>query len=146
MKISDRKQHLRARGVVPVAQATPRRSQKVRTPARATDKRATARTGATDQKAPRRRWQPSPGYQLIFGLAYMIFSPFLFLNELALVRAPHPTNHPAPGAFELLAPVVFFLFGAWWVYRGLQARRRQRAAAATVAPASKTQLAKRSPQ
>jgi hypothetical protein len=146
MKISERKQRLRARGVVPVPQATPQRSQKVSTPARAAGKRVAARTGATDQKAPRRRWQPGPGYQLTFGLAYMIFSPVLFLNELALLHAPHTKNHPAPGTFELLAPVVFFLFGAWWVYRGLRARRRQRAAAATVAPASKTQLATGSPQ
>jgi hypothetical protein len=144
MKISERKQHLRARGVVPVSQATLQRSQKVRTPARAPDKRAAARTGATDQKAPRRGWQPSSGFQLTFGLAYMIFSPFLFLNELALAHTKHP-----PGTFEYLAPVVFFLFGAWWVYRGLQARRRRRAPATTPttsAPTGKTQLAKRSPQ
>ena len=144
MRISERKQRLRARGVVPVPQATPQRSQKVSTPARASGKRAAARSGATDQKAPRRRWQPGPGYQLTFGLAYMIFSPFLFLNELALAHAPHTKYHP--GVFEFLMPVVFFLFGAWWVYRGLRARRRQRAAAATVAPASKTQLAKGTPQ
>ena len=138
MKISERKQHLRARGVVPVSQATPQRSRKVRTPARAADKRA------TDQKAPRRRWQPGPGYKMTFGLAYMIFSPFLFLNALALAHAPHAKSHP--GAFEFLMPVVFFLFGAWWVYRGLRARRRQRAAATTVAPASKRPLAKGAPQ
>jgi|SRR5436305_1447239 len=138
MKISERKQHLRARGVVPVSQATPQRSRKVRTPARAADKRA------TDQKAPRRRWQPGPGYKMTFGLAYMIFSPFLFLNALALAHAPHAKSHP--GAFEFLMPVVFFLFGAWWFVRGVQARRRQRAAATTLAPASKTQLAKGSPQ
>jgi hypothetical protein len=140
MKISERKQHLRARGVVPVPQATPQRSRKVRTPARA----RAADTRATDQKAPRRRWQPGPGYKMTFGLAYMIFSPFLFLNELALAHAPHAKAHP--GAFEFLAPVVFFLFGAWWFVRGMQARRRQRAAATTLAPASKTQLAKGSPQ
>jgi cation transport ATPase len=144
MKISERKQHLRARGVVPVPQATPQRSQKVRTRARAPDKRATARTAATDQKAPRRRWQPGPGYQMTFGLAYMIFSPFLFLNELALAHAPHAKYHP--GTFEFLMPIVFFLFGAWWFVRGVQARRRRRAAATTLAPASKTQLAKGSPQ
>ena len=144
MKISERKQRLRARGVVPVSQVTAQRSQKVRVPARAPDKRATARTGATDQKAPRRRWQPGPGYQMTFGLAYMIFSPFLFLNELALAHAPHAKYHP--GAFEFLMPVVFFLFGAWWFVRGVQARRRRRAPATTLAPASKTQLAKGSPQ
>jgi hypothetical protein len=139
MKISERKQHLRARGVVPVPQATATRRRRR---ARATDQRE-----ARIVEAPRRRWQPSPGFQLTFGLAYMIFSPFLFLNELALAHAPHAKYHP--GAFEFLAPVVFFLFGAWWVYRGLQARRRRRATATTattVAPASKTQLAKRSPQ
>jgi len=81
---------------------------------------------------------------MTFGLAYMIFSPFLFLNELALAHAPHAKSHP--GALEFLAPVVFFLFGAWWFVRGVQARRRQRAAATTLAPASKTQLAKGSPQ
>jgi hypothetical protein len=135
MKISERKQHLRARGVVPVPQTTSQRSRKVRTPARAPDKRA------TDQKAPRRRWQPGPGYKMTFGLAYMIFSPFLFLNELALAHTKHP-----PTTFEYLAPVVFFLFGAWWFVRGVQARRRQRAAATTLAPASKTQVAKGSPQ
>src|SRR5205085_262098 len=123
MKISERKQRLRARGVVPVAQATPQRSRKVRTPARATDKRETARTGATDQKAPRRRWQPSPGYQLIFGLAYMIFSPFLFLNELALVRAPHPTNHPAPGAFGYGHPRSLRCAGRVRVRRRRERRR-----------------------
>jgi hypothetical protein len=144
MKISERKQRLRARGVVPVSQVPAQRTQKVRTPARAPDKKATARTGATDQKAPRRRWQPGPGYQMTFGLAYMIFSPFLFLNELALAHAPHAKYHP--GTFEFLMPVVFFLFGAWWFVRGVRARRRQRAAATTVAPASKTQLAKGSPQ
>jgi|ERR671933_981221 hypothetical protein len=144
MKISERKQHLRARGVVPVPQATAQRSRKVRTAARAPDKRAAAREGATDQKAPRRRWQPSPGFQLAMGLYMIVVSPFLFLNEWNLAHAPHAKYHP--GAFELLAPVVFFLFGAWWVYRGFQARRRRRAAATTVAPASKTQLAKRSPQ
>jgi hypothetical protein len=77
---------------------------------------------------------------MTFGLAYMIFSPFLFLNELALAHTKHP-----PGTFEFLLPVVFFLFGVWWFVRGVQARRR-RAAATTVAPASKTQLAKGSPQ
>jgi hypothetical protein len=141
MKISERKQHLRARGVVPVPQTTSQRSRKVRTPARAPDKRA------TDQKAPRRRWQPGPGFQLVLGLYMVVVSPFLFLNEWTLAHAPHTKYHP--GAFDLLAPVVFFLFGAWWVYRGLQARRRRRAAAttaATVAPTSKTELAKRSPQ
>src|SRR5438105_11403643 len=143
MRISERKQRLRARGVVPVPQATPQRSQKVSTPARAPDKRAAARKEAPAQKAPRRRWQPGPGYQLTFGLAYMIFSPFLFLNELALAHAPHAKYHP--GTFEFLMPVVFFLFGAWWVYRGLRARR-QRAAATTVAPASKRPLAKGAPQ
>ena len=120
MKISERKQRLRARGVVPVPQATPQRSQKVSTPARAPGKRAAARTGATNQKAPRRRWQPGPGYQLTFGLAYMIFSPFLFLNELALAHTPHTKYHP--GVFEFLMPVVFFLFGAWWFVRGVRAR------------------------
>jgi hypothetical protein len=144
MKISERKQHLRAKGIVPVPQATLQRSQKVRAPARAPDKKATARAGATDQKAPRRRWQPGPGYQITFGLAYMIFSPFLFLNELALAHAPHTKYHP--GTFEFLMPVVFFLFGVWWFVRGVQARRRQRAAATAVTPASKTQLAKGSPQ
>jgi len=81
---------------------------------------------------------------MTFGLAYMIFSPFLFLNALALAHAPHAKSHP--GAFEFLMPVVFFLFGAWWFVRGVQARRRQRAAATTLAPASKTQLPKGSPQ
>ena len=141
MKISERKQRLRARGVVPVPQATPQGSRKVSAPTRAPERRATARKGATDQKAPRPRWQPGPGYQLTFGLAYMIFSPFLFLNELALAHTKHP-----PTTLEYLAPVVFFLFGAWWFVRGFQARRRRRAAAATVAPASTTELAKGSPQ
>jgi hypothetical protein len=43
-------------------------------------------------------------------------------------------------------PVIFFLFGVWWVYRGLSARRKKAAGPATTAAASKTELAKGSPR
>jgi hypothetical protein len=57
---------------------------------------------------------------MMFGLAFMIISPFLFLNELALAHPPHSKCHP--GTFEFLMPVVFFLVGAWWFVRGVRAR------------------------
>jgi len=49
--------------------------------------------------------------------------------------------------FDVLLPVVFLLFGVWWIYRGLQARRRKNVAADDVAATTtKTRLVKGSPR
>ncbi len=127
MKISERKQRLRARGTVPVADAVyqqaPRRASVAREdrPAARSAPRQGARTPATP---PRPRWQPGPRYQIIFGLVYCIMAPFLLLQTLALANAPHVKSRP--GTLEFLLPVGFFLFGVWWLYRGLQAQRALR--------------------
>ncbi len=88
--------------------------------------------GATVQKAAKPRWQPGPRYQITFGLMYLVFAPILFLNTLSLAHAPKSKYHP--GLLELGLPVVFFLFGVWWLYRGVMATRRARANAASGAP------------
>lgn len=119
MKISERKQRLRTRGVVPVSQEIAPRRVVESGPTRTRAKAGPA--GKNAPAAPRSRWQPSPTYQIAFGAAYMIFSPILILNDLALANAPHSKVHP--GFFEYFLPIVFFAFGAWWLYRGLQARR-----------------------
>lgn len=136
MKISERKQHLRARGIVPVSQETVPGKMVVAS-GRGQGKAAAAapgRKGAEPQKPPRARWQPSPRYQITFGAAYLIFSPILLYSAFARLQSHDPKVHP--GLFDFAMPVVFFLFGVWWVYTGLRARRRQRMAAATTAAAS----------
>lgn len=124
MKISERKQRLRARGTVPVSQETTQRKTVATASSRTRGNVSASSSGGKKAPAPRPRWQPSPTYQLIFGLAYMVFSPILILNTLALAHAPHSKYHP--GTFEYLMPVVFFAFGLWWFYRGLRARRQRR--------------------
>jgi hypothetical protein len=140
MKISERKQRLRARGVVPVSQEMePRKKTVSASSPRA--RSAPVGKGTAPTKAPRPRWQPSPGYQLAFGVAYIIFAPILFFQNFVAMRTPHTKYHP--GAFEFIMPIVFFLFGVWWVYRGLVARRRKNAlTAASRSAASKTELVK----
>lgn len=144
MKISERKQHLRARGVVPVSQETTAHTNKVvSTPARGAAR--TTASGKAPAKPPRSRWQPSPGYQLAFGIAYVVFAPFLIYQNLVVLPRLHPKS--PPGAFDVLLPVIFLLFGLWWIYRGLQARRRKNAAADDVAATTtKTRLVKGSPR
>lgn len=146
MKISQRKERLRARGVVPVAQETAIVSAKAAAaPARGRSKTATGRRGTAVAKSTRTRWQPGPRYQLIFGVTYMLFSPILGYENFAISQRPHSKTHP--GAFELILPVVFFFFGVWWFYRGWQAWRRQRAAGVAGSGATgKTELLKGSSQ
>ena len=142
MKISERKTRLRTRGIVPVAQEAEPRRRGPSAPAlvRSAGKSASTRQGNT-QARPKPRWQPSSGTQLAFGLAYMVFAPVLFFENFMALRAHNAKYHP--GAFELIMPVVFFLFGVWWVYRGVSARRKKAAEArAITAAAPKTELAK----
>lgn len=127
MKISERKQRLRSRGVVPVSQEAGQWQKKEPSSGSARGARRTTTSTTPSGKAPRPRWQPSPGYQIAFGVAYVVFAPILFLQSWTLLNQPHSKVHP--GAFEFIMPVVFFLFGLWWVYRGVQARRKARAGA-----------------
>lgn len=144
MKISERKTRLRTRGVVPVPQEAEPRRRGPSAPAvvRSAGKSASTQKGSTQAQArPKPRWQPSAGTQLAFGLAYMVFAPVLFFENFMALHA-HNAKYQ-PGAFELIMPVVFFLFGVWWVYRGLSARRKKAAeAAAATAATPKTELAK----
>jgi hypothetical protein len=142
MKISERKHRLRTRGIVPVPQEAEPRRRGPSAPAavRSAGKSASTQKGST-QARPKARWQPSAGTQLAFGLAYVVFAPVLFFENFMALHAHNAKYHP--GAFELIMPVVFFLFGVWWVYRGLSARRKKAAeAAATTTAAPKTELAK----
>lgn len=143
MKISERKQRLRTRGIVPVSQETTAHTKVVSAPARGTAK--TTAPGKAPAKPPRSRWQPSPGYQLAFGIAYVIFAPFLIYQNLVVLPKAHPKS--PPGAFDVLLPVIFLLFGLWWIYRGLQARRRKSAAGDdVVVTTSKPRLFRGSPR
>jgi len=126
MKISERKHRLRRRGVVPVAMEAAPRQVGSSTSVRARN------GGAAVQKAAKPRWQPGPRYQITFGLMYLVFAPILFLNTLSLAHAPKSKYHP--GLLELGLPVVFFLFGVWWLYRGVTATRRARVNAAAGVP------------
>lgn len=144
MKISERKQRLRARGWVPAPQEpAPTSAKKTAIATRAGDKALPARKGATQPARPasRPRWQPSAGYQITFGIAYIVFSPILFWQALAQAQAhAHPLKgHPVapdPGIFGFGMPVVFFLFGLWWVYRGLKARRQKAQGIAAITTSS----------
>lgn len=124
MKISERKRRLRTRGIVPVSQApgTPRRS----TSSRNSNHRGatgTSNKDTTTRPAQRSRWQFSPTQQIIFGAVYIIFSPIMFLQYLSLANDPKVKAHP--GAIEFALPVIFFLFGLWFIYRGIQGRRQR---------------------
>jgi len=88
--------------------------------------------GAAVQKAAKPRWQPGPRYQITFGLMYVVFAPILLYNTLHLANAPKSKYHP--DFLTLGLPVVFFLFGVWWLYRGVTATRRARANAAAGVP------------
>ena len=141
MRISERKQRLRSRGVVPVSQEAGQWQKKESSSGSSRGARRTATSTTPAKGTGRSRWQPSPGYQIAFGVAYIVFAPILFLQSWTLLNQPHSKVHP--GAFEFIMPVVFFLFGLWWVYRGVSARRKKAAeAAATRAATPKTELAK----
>lgn len=123
MKISERKRRLRTRGIVPVSQApgTPRRSTSSRTSSHR-GATGTSSKDASTKPAQRSRWQFSPTQQIIFGAVYIIFSPIMFLQYLSL--ANNPKVKAQPGAIEFALPVIFFLFGLWFIYRGIQGRRK----------------------
>ncbi len=139
VKISERKKHLRQRGVVPVAQP---QEVRVVTPAPTVSGRksatytAGARRGARGSgaavkggasKAPvRPRRQMGSGYQLTIGALYTVFAPLLLAFYIVQLRDPKVKTHP--GGLEILLTVLFFLFGVWNLYRGIQARRRRSAA------------------
>jgi hypothetical protein len=75
----------------------------------------------------------SARFYIIFGIAYVVFSPVIFVQNWAAAHNPHSKYHP--GTLEQIMPVLFFVFGAVWVYLGLRQRRRERATAAgLVAP------------
>src|SRR5579864_9490703 len=136
MKISERKQHLRTRGIVPVSQETAQ-GKTVVAPARGQGKAAASapgRKGAEPQKPPRARWQPSPRYQITFGAAYLIFSPILLYSAFARLQSHDPKVHP--GLLDFAMPVVAIRPGVWWVYTGLRARRSQRRGSARTAGAT----------
>jgi hypothetical protein len=126
MKISERKQRLRTRGTVPVsAEHSPNGKTVVKSIRKGT-KAAPKSTTATQQRPARRPM--SARFYIIFGIAYIVFSPVIFVQNLVAMNAPHSKYHP--GTLELLMPVLFFVFGVVWVYLGLRQRRRERAAAA----------------
>lgn len=116
MKISERKHRLRKRGIIPVADNNQVASATTGTV-------STRRGGAT---SPRPRWQPSPRYQIIFGLVYVVISPFLFVQSLAVLHSAKAPAGSGGTLLQLAAPVVFFLFGLWWLSRGLRATRLAR--------------------
>jgi len=141
VKISERKQHLRRRGVVPVAQPEARAAKTVPSARKsatytagaagsgrghggAGNSRAAAKGDAKGAPARPRR-QVTARYQLTIGALYMTFAPLLLAFYVAQILNPKVKTHP--GALELLMTVLFFLFGVWNVYRGLQARRKQAA-------------------
>ncbi len=139
MKISERKRRLRQRGVVPVTQQEARivktapATRKGATftagsagSAGSVRSRQTARTtakGGADRVQARPRRQLGSGYQLTIGALYTVFAPLLLAFYIAQLRNPKLKTHP--GALEILMTVLFFLFGVWNLYRGLQARRRR---------------------
>ena len=142
VKISERKKHLRRRGVVPVAQQEEDRVVKASTSVSARKSatytagsrqgaRAAVKGGATrtPARAPRKM---GARYQLTIGALYVTFAPLLLIFYIAQLRNPKVKTHP--DVLQILLTVLFFLFGVWNVYRGLQARRRDAAAASGDAP------------
>jgi hypothetical protein len=126
MKISERKQRLRTRGTVPVsAEQGPNGKTVVKSVRKST--KATSKPAATAQQRPARR-PMSARFYIIFGIAYIIFSPVIEFQNLAAAGNPHSKYHP--GTLELIMPLLFFVFGVVWVYLGIRQRRRERAAAA----------------
>lgn len=133
MKISERKRRLRQRGVVPVTQqearivkTAPATRKGATFTAGSVRSRQTARTtakGGADRVQARPRRQLGSGYQLTIGALYTVFAPLLLAFYIAQLRNPKLKTHP--GALEILMTVLFFLFGVWNLYRGLQARRRR---------------------
>lgn len=136
MKISERKRRLRQRGVVPVTQqearivktapATRKGATFTAGLAGSVRSRQTARTtakGGADRVQARPRRQLGSGYQLTIGALYTVFAPLLLAFYIAQLRNPKLKTHP--GTLEILMTVLFFLFGVWNLYRGLQARRRR---------------------
>lgn len=140
MKISERKQRLRERGVVPISQESVPGQKTIISAGRTRTK--TTRQNAAPARATQPRRQLSARYQLIFGSAYVVFAPILFIQNIIALRTPK-AHHP--GAFEIIMPVVFFVFGVVWVYLGLKARARERAAASATA-SDAPRLAKGSPR
>jgi len=136
VKISERKRRLRQRGVVPVTQqearivktapATRKGATFTAGSAGSVRSRQTARTtakGGADRVQARPRRQLGSGYQLTIGALYTVFAPLLLAFYIAQLRNPKLKTHP--GALEILMTVLFFLFGVWNLYRGLQARRHR---------------------
>lgn len=151
MRISERKERLRRRGVVPVAQqqeAREARPAKVapsarkgatytagtRPAARAAGKGGTKGAAVSASARPRR--QMSAGYQLTIGALYITFAPLLLAFYVAQLRNPKVKSHPGP--LEIGMTILFLLFGVWQVSQGLRTRRRQeaeKAQASAAAPA-----------
>jgi len=135
VRISERKQRLRKRGVVPVAQqdvARPARMESTTRKSVTYTAGSTARTGAGSRaavkggaKGPRPQRQVSSGYQLVMGALYMTFAPLLLAFYLFQMRNPKSKTHP--GTIEIGMTVLFFLFGVWQFSQGLRARRRKAA-------------------
>ncbi|HZS87959.1 MAG TPA: hypothetical protein VFE42_10775 [Chloroflexota bacterium] len=135
MKISERKQRLRTRGTVPVSAEQSPNGKTVVKSVRKGSKAGPKSTTTTTQQRPARR-PMSARFYIIFGIAYVIFSPVIFVQNLVALNSPHSKYHP--GTLELLMPVLFFVFGVVWVYLGLRQRRRERAAAAGLVTTSAT--------
>jgi hypothetical protein len=136
VRISERKQRLRKRGVIPVAQQDVVRPTRTDLTARKSvtytagsksrvgpGSRGAVKGGA--KGAPRPRRQVSSGYQLVMGALYMTFAPLLLAFYLFQMRNPKSKTHP--GAIEIGMTVLFFLFGVWQFSQGLRARRRKAA-------------------
>jgi len=134
VRISERKQRLRKRGVVPVAQqdvARPARTESTVRKSVTYTAGSKSRAGAGSRAAvkggakgaPRPRRQVSSGYQLVMGALYMTFAPLLLAFYLFQMRNPKSKTHV--GAVEIGMTVLFFLFGVWQFSQGLRARRRK---------------------
>ncbi len=135
MKISERKHRLRRRGIVPmtdVNQIVP-----------ATTGTVSARRGGGTP--PRPRWQPSPRYQIIFGLVYVVISPFLLIQSLAVAHSAKIHAGSGETLLQFAGPVVFFLFGVWWLWRGLRATRLARQTGGTLGATNGGLLSPRTP-
>ncbi len=139
MKISERKQRVRARGIVPVSHTPVQQTRSSWSAGRQrVESAATGSRGTTKGRGNRPRRQMSPSMQISLGVAYIVFAPLMFVQYWSLLHTPKAKYHP--GTFDVVAqlalPILFFLFGLWSIYRGTKARRAAQGSNAAAATAN----------
>ncbi len=139
MKISERKQRVRARGIVPVSHTPVQQTRSNGSAGRQrVESAATGPRGTTKGRGNRPRRQMSPSMQISLGVAYIVFAPLMFVQYWSLLHTPKAKYHP--GTFDVVAqlalPILFFLFGLWSIYRGTKARRAAQGSNAAAATAN----------